>query len=327
MANYRGWMFIGFSRDYRVGQVKQRTFMNEECLVFRTEAGALSMVEPYCSHFGVNMATGRVRKECIQCPMHGRLFRGDGRGASPKHRPIRAYPVDEHGGLAFAYFDHAGVEPQWGAPRLITDECPDVLWHHKRMLSLHHPSVPLDNSVDPRHFQFTHKIFGKHTVDGEFTPDGHRALGTMATTLAAPLAALAGGAESKVTTWFDSPLNTHLRSEVKGNASDLLNLLTIVEGKKCLLTQIGIGKRSRRPIELFNNAVAFAGSWYATYEDLPVWNNRRPQPLDNDAHQTDRALEDFREWFETFAYEPGQALAPPPREELESTSRNEGPSC
>jgi hypothetical protein len=36
------------------------------------------------------------------------------------------------------------------------------------MLELHHPSVPLDNSVDPRHFEYAHSMFGKHVKDGEF---------------------------------------------------------------------------------------------------------------------------------------------------------------
>lgn len=298
-------MFIGFSREYPAGEIRARTFMNEQCLVFRAESGELRMIEPYCSHFGVNMRSGRVVKECIQCPMHGRVFRGDGRGANARHRPIRAYPISENRGLAYAYFDQPGVQPSWEAPQFLDPEqFPDILWHHKRTLELHHPSVPLDNSVDPRHFQFTHRIFGKCTADGVFEPNGHRAKGTMATSLAAPLSSLAGGEQSVVTTWFDSPLNTHLRSEVNGNCSDLCNFLTVVEGNRCVLTQVGIGQRSKSPFKLAAQALAFAGSWFATYEDIPVWCDRREQEPDNDPHQTDRSLAAFREWFEGFAYEP-----------------------
>lgn len=302
--NYRGWMFIGVSGDYPVGKIEARTFMNEECLVFRTESGQLKMLEAYCSHFGVNMKTGRVVKECIQCPMHGRVFRGDGRGASPRHRPIRAYPVAENRGLAFAYFDHAGVEPQWDAPAFLDDAAfPDILWRHSRMLSLHHPSIPLDNAVDPRHFLFTHTMFGKHLDEGAFTPNGHKALGSMATQLSKPLSYVSG-TRSTVTTYFDSPLNTHLRAEMAGKASHLCNFVTIIEGKQCLLTQIGIGRRSLRPARLLEDGVSYLASWFATYEDAPVWNDRRPQEPDNDPHDTDKALEAFRVWFEGFAFEP-----------------------
>lgn len=299
-------MFIGFSKQYPAGKIKTRTFMNEECLVFRTETGQLQMIEPYCSHFGVNMKTGRIVKECIQCPMHGRVFRGDGRGANPKHRPIRSYPVAENRGLAFAYFDHAGVDPQWESPRFLTEEeFPDILWHHRRTLSLHHPSVPQDNAVDPRHFQFTHKIFGKHTAEGVLTTDGHKAVGTMATALARPLSYFSG-AHATITTHYDGPLNNYLRSDANKNVSHLCNFLTLIEGKKCVLTQVGVGHRSRNPLKLLSEAVGFAGSWYATYEDVPIWNDRRPQEPDNDPHQTDETIAEFRAWFDGFAYDPMQ---------------------
>jgi len=302
--NYRGWMFIGFSKKYRKGKIYPRTFMNEECLAFRGESGQLNLIEPHCSHFGVNMTTGRVKKECIQCPMHGRVFRGDGRAVSSNQRPIRGYPIHEDSGLAFAWFDHAGVEPQWDPPQFLNaEEFPHVVWRHSRMLELHHPSVPLDNSVDPRHFQHTHAMFGKCIEDGEFEPDGHRGVGTMATQITPPLSYFSGG-RAQVVTHFDGPLNTYLRAGVGTNDADLCNFLTIIEGKRCLLTQIGIGRRSRNPLRWAENAVGLMGSWYATWEDAAVWNNRKVQEPDNYSHQTDKTLAEFREWFDGFAYDP-----------------------
>ncbi len=301
--NYRGWMFIGFSNQYPKGAIEARTLMNDDCLVFRTKTGELKMIEPYCSHFGVNMKTGRVVKESIQCPMHGRVFHGDGRCANPKQRPIRSYPVFEDRGLAFAYFDEAGVAPRWEPPRFLNDEFPDVLWRHKRTLELHHPSVPLDNSVDPRHFEFTHAMFGKRIEDGLFTPDGHKATGTMATKITRPLSYFSG-TRAQVTTYFDSPLNTYLIARVSSNDAHLCNFLTIIKGRKCVLTQMGIGHKSINPVRLLANAVGFLGSWYATYEDAAVWENRKDQEPDNYPHQTDKTLAEFREWFEGFAYEP-----------------------
>jgi phenylpropionate dioxygenase-like ring-hydroxylating dioxygenase large terminal subunit len=303
-------MFIGLSKDYRKGKIAPRTLMNEECLVFRSESGKLSVTEPYCSHFGVNMSTGRVVKDCIQCPMHGRVFRGDGRGANSRHRPIRSYPVSEQRGLAFAYFDHEGVEPQWEPPSFLDDERPDILWRHTHTLSLHHPSVPLDNSVDPRHFEFTHSMFGKHVEEGVFEPDGHRGHGKMATQITPPLSYVSGD-RSVVETLFDGPLNTYLRANIGDRYSDLCNFLTIVEGKECRLTQIGIGRRSRNPLRALEDVVGFAASWYATYEDAAVWNDRKVQEPDNYAHQTDATLAQFREWFDGFGYTPGE-----PREKL-----------
>ena len=303
--NYRGWMFIGFSHQYPKGKIKARTFMNEECLVYRSESGTVNMVEPFCSHFGVNMKTGRVAKEFIVCPMHSRAFNGDGTCAKAKQKAIRSYPVVEDRGLIFAYFDQAGIKPAWDAPQLLDDrEFPDVLWHHSRVLELHHPSVPQDNAVDPRHFQATHAMFGKVVEEGKFDADGHKALCSMAAELLPPLSFAAGGKSAKVTIRFDGPLNNYLQSDMGGNVSHMCNLLTIIEGKKCRLTQMGIGHRSRNPLTMFSNAVGYIGSWYATWEDAPVWNNRKPLTPDNYAHDTDKAIAQFREWFDSFAYLP-----------------------
>ncbi len=304
---YKGWMFVGLSKDFPVGKIISKTLMHEECLLFRGESGQLNMTEAFCSHFGVNMATGKIIRDCIQCPMHGRMFNGDGTGQNAKHRSIRSYPISENRGLAFAYFDQEGLEPEWDAPGFLSEEtCPDILWRHSRELSLHHFSVPMDNAVDPRHFEFTHSMFGKHIVDGEFKPEGHKALGTMSTEITPPLSYVTSN-ESKVITQFDGPLNTCLQADIGGRTSDLCNFLTIIEGNKCLLTQVGIGCKSLNPLKWLENAVGYAGSWYATYEDAPVWNNRKVQEPDSYPHQTDKTLEEFRVWFDTFKFDPNDA--------------------
>ncbi len=301
-VKFRGWMFVGFSDEFPKGRIKERTYMHEDCLVFRSESGELNLVEPYCSHFGVNMATGKVVKDLIQCPMHGRTFHGDGRCGNSRYRDIRAYPVHEDNGLAFAWFDRPGVAPLWDPPSYFDDEqFPDVLWHHHRYLSLHHPSVPQDNAVDPRHFEFTHAMFGRQLEEGRFEADGHKALGTMATQILPPLS-WASGDRSSVTSWYDGPLNNRLTAEAIGHKSELVNLLTIIEGRRCKLTQIGVGRRSLNPLRKFRDVVGMAASWYATREDAPVWNDRKVQPLDPYPHATDEAILAFREWFDGFAY-------------------------
>lgn len=240
----------------------------------------------------------------FSAPCTAGSFEGDGCAAAPGQRGIRGYTVAEDRGLAFAWFDHAGAEPAWEPPALFDDDqFPRVLWHHSRLLELHHPSVPMDNSVDPRHFQHTHSMFGKCLEDGTFEPSGHRAVGRMATEITPPLS-YASGDRAEVYTEFHGPLNTYLRATSGGRDSHLCNLLTIIEGKHCRLTQIGVGRRSRNPLRWLEDGVGFLGSWYATYEDAAVWNNRKVLEPDNDAHQTDRTLAEFREWFDGFLFDP-----------------------
>lgn len=313
---FRGWMFIGFSSAYPRGRIRKRTFMNEDCLVYRSESGKLNMIEPYCSHFGVNMATGKVIKDYIQCPMHGRTFDGDGTCRNARFRSIRSYPVAENRGLAFAYFDHPGVEPQWDHPQFLNEEeFPDILWRHARVLELHHPSVPQNNAVDPRHFEHTHSMFGKVTQEGEFRAAGHEAFCTMGTQLLPPLSKAAGGDTSEVVTYYSGFLNDYLQSRVGTKTQHLCNFLTVIEGKKCKLTQIGIGRKTRNPLKWFENVTSAFGSWYATYEDAPIWNNRKPQAPDNYPHQTDKAIAEFGAWVDSFEYtrEPDEPLSATPQ--------------
>ena len=132
----------------------------------------------------------------------------------------------------------------------------------------------------------------------------------MATELAPPLSYLSG-ASSVVTTVYDGPMNNYLKAEMDGQTqSELCNFLTVFKGKHCRLTQVGVGRRSLRPAKLLSSLVGYASSYLATEEDLPVWNDRRPQTPDFDPHETDQALAQFREWFDGFAYDPAQ---PPER--------------
>jgi nitrite reductase/ring-hydroxylating ferredoxin subunit len=302
---FRGWMFLGFSSAFPKGKIKARKYMNEDCLLFRSESGKLNMIEPYCSHFGVNMETGKVIGENIQCPMHGRMFEGDGACRNAKFRSIRSYRVEENHGLVFAWFDELGVEPQWGHPQFMNEkEFPNILWRHAREMELHHPVVPQNNGVDPRHFEFTHAMFGKVKLEGDFRAEGHKAYCKMGAELQPPLSTLARGDNSEVTTYYEGPLNDYLISKTGSNISYLCNFLTVIDGKRCKLTQIGIGKRTLNPVKKLQDIVSAFFSWNATREDEPVWSNRKPMELDYYPHDTDTAIRGFCEWTNTFQYFP-----------------------
>ena len=303
---FRGWMFLGFSSAFPKGKIKTRKYMNEDCLLFRSESGKLNMIEPYCSHFGTNMETGKVMGENIQCPMHGRMFEGDGACRNAKFKSIRSYTVAENRGLVFAWFDEPGAEPQWEHPQFMNEEeFPDILWRHARNLELHHPAVPQNNGVDPRHFEFTHAMFGKVTQEGDFEAEGHKATCKMATEVQKPLSTLARGNVAEVTAYYEGPLNDYLISKTGSNVAHLGNFLTVIDGKHCKLTQIGMGKRSYNPITRIQDLISAFFSWNATREDAPVWNNRKPIEQDYYPHDTDKAIKAFCEWTDTFQYFPG----------------------
>ena len=308
---FRGWMFIGFSGAFPKGKIKARNYMNEDCLLYRSESGKLNMIEPYCSHFGVNMATGKVIGDDLQCPMHGRMFKGNGACRNARFRSIRSYPVEENLGLVFAWFDEPGVEPLWAHPQFMNKEAfPHILWRHARELELHHPSVPQNNGVDPRHFEFTHAMFGKVAIEGAFKAEGHKAYCKMGAQLQRPLSTLARGDAAEVITYYEGPLNDYLISKTGRNVAHLCNFLTVIDGKRYKLTQIGIGQRSLNPLTRFQDMVSAFFSWNATREDAPVWNNRKPVEQDYYPHDTDKAIRQFCEWVDTFQFFPEPDTTP-----------------
>lgn len=41
-------------------------------------SGIVKILDAYCPHLGANLGQGLVKGECLECPFHHWLFRGDG---------------------------------------------------------------------------------------------------------------------------------------------------------------------------------------------------------------------------------------------------------
>jgi hypothetical protein len=205
----------------------------------------------------------------------------------------------------YGWFDEPGVEPQWEHPQFMNEEeFPHILWRHAREMELHHPVVPQNNGVDPRHFEFTHAMFGKTAIEGDIKVEGHKATCIMATELLQPLSTLARGKIAEVITCYEGPLNDYLITKTGSKTSHLCNFLTVIDGKQCKLTQIGVGKRTLNPFKKIEDMVGAFFSWNATREDEAIWSNRKPQEQDYYPHDTDKAIKAFCDWTDTFQYFP-----------------------
>ena len=165
-----GWFCVATSTDVPPGAVKPVTFMGEERVLFRTESGALSLMDAYCPHLGAHMGHGgTVRGETLRCPFHGFCFDRSGAcvetayGTKPPARArVRSWPVREKHGLVLAWYHHDGREPDWEIPDL------DVTGWSKLLLqrwSLRgHPQETSENSVDIGHFGVVHGYDRVETV-------------------------------------------------------------------------------------------------------------------------------------------------------------------
>ena len=100
------------------------TLLGENLALFRCDSGELGLVAQRCPHRGASLAYGIPEDDGLRCPYHGWKFDGGGQCLEQPAEPadstfkdrvqIPAYPVQELGGLIWAYL---GPEPAPLLPR------------------------------------------------------------------------------------------------------------------------------------------------------------------------------------------------------------------
>lgn len=90
----------------------------------------MHVLDGRCSHFGAHLARGHVVGDCLECPLHGWRFRGDGTcidSPSGEQPPAAAtlgvYPTASLGGHLFFHTDSRNTAP----PPFFPDVTPDEL--------------------------------------------------------------------------------------------------------------------------------------------------------------------------------------------------------
>jgi 5,5'-dehydrodivanillate O-demethylase len=75
----RYWMPVAGSSEIASGAVRPVRVLGEDLALFRTDDGALGLVDARCPHRGASLAHGFVDRESLRCAYHGWAFDGDGR--------------------------------------------------------------------------------------------------------------------------------------------------------------------------------------------------------------------------------------------------------
>lgn len=142
------------------------TLLGEKLALFRGEDGKLGLVQERCPHRGVALSYGMVEDNCIRCPYHAWKFDRSGQCVDQpgescestfKDRiKIAAYPVEEMGGLIWAYL---GPAPAPLLPRyefMVRED-----YDHDVGIS----RMPCnwlqvaENTMDPLHIEFLHMMY------------------------------------------------------------------------------------------------------------------------------------------------------------------------
>lgn len=158
----------------------------ENLVLFRDRTGRLGLTSNRCPHRGMNLVAGIPDERGIRCPYHGWVFDASGRCVEQPFESrgtdrslatfqascsIKAYKVEELGGLIFAYI---GPQPAPLLPRW------DILLREGMVRDIGFAHVPCnwlqcqENAYDPIHFEFLHGNFANYVLERLGRPDLRR---------------------------------------------------------------------------------------------------------------------------------------------------------
>ena len=163
----RYWHPIGTAVELEQEPVQSVRLLGENLTLFRSEAGEYGLIGQRCAHRGLDMKWGIPQENGLRCAYHGWTYDVTGRTVDTPFEPvcrkaqIPAYPVQELGGMIFAYL---GPEPVPLVPHydlLVRDDVDTVI-----------DITPLpcnwlqcmDNAADPVHFEHLHAVFGNYQL-------------------------------------------------------------------------------------------------------------------------------------------------------------------
>lgn len=159
----RYWMPAGASCELPSGSALPRRLLGEDLVLYRDTQGRPALIEERCPHRRTSLTGGLVDADGIRCPYHGWKFDASGACLEMPAEPpdsnllrsvrARAYPVEELGGLLFAYL---GPDPAPLLPRYDLFVWDNVLRDVGSALLPCNWLQIMENSVDPHHVEWLH---------------------------------------------------------------------------------------------------------------------------------------------------------------------------
>jgi 5,5'-dehydrodivanillate O-demethylase oxygenase subunit len=153
------------------------TVLGENLALYRTEAGEMGLVSQRCPHRGASLAYGIPEEDGLRCPYHGWKFSRVGACLEQPAEPadssfkdrvhIPAYPVQEMGGLIWAYL---GPAPAPLLPRF------DLFVRDDLEREIGITRLPcnwlqiMENSLDPVHLEYLHSVYMNYVLKRQGKP-------------------------------------------------------------------------------------------------------------------------------------------------------------
>lgn len=170
-----GWYRLASTDSLRRGEIRYLECLGKQFVLWREqESGEIHLMDAFCPHLGANLAHGRVRGDCIECPFHQWQFAGDGSVEHipysehpPAGSPAQTYPLEAVHGQLFLYHCAEGSTsaehelPPYPVPRIPeVDDGSFAFRGHRNVGRVRMHIVEIaENAVDTAHFQALHGQF------------------------------------------------------------------------------------------------------------------------------------------------------------------------
>src|SRR3954454_10821495 len=113
----RYWIPIAAASELKNKATKKVRILCEDLVLYRDLSGNLGLIDERCPHRKVSLVYGMPQQEGLRCQYHGWCFNEKGNCMDQPNEPenstfknrikTKAYPVQEMGGLIFAYLGPA----------------------------------------------------------------------------------------------------------------------------------------------------------------------------------------------------------------------------
>jgi 5,5'-dehydrodivanillate O-demethylase len=172
----RYWHPIAATGELAERPTKQVRLLGEDLVLYQDKSGTLGLIDRLCAHRRVDLSYGIPEEHGLRCMYHGWMYDETGQcieqpfeetvhpdGRFKEKVKLAGYPVEELGGLIFAYMGPrpAPLLPRWG--QLTWDNCiRDIAMSHLPCNWLQCQ----ENSVDAVHTEWLHNYYGNYARNG-----------------------------------------------------------------------------------------------------------------------------------------------------------------